>query len=801
MSIKKFFIAFLLFFSVFVYAENTWTVKEIQFKGLRNFSQNEALKNIVFSIRSQISQNDIKNSIKSLFKTGKFKDIKVSFSEKSIVFNVIERPIISNIIISGNHIANTSILEQCLKKLNIEKGSPFNEFFINIFMKTIEDFYNDLGRYQPNIKILKFFSKKNTIDLKILINEGLPMKINSIKIFGVKDFSEEKIVSLFKLKDYHSCWNFVDKCIYSPKELNSDLEYVKDFYLSRGYFYFDLNTKKVNFFQDKNEVNIAINISEGERYRIANFFINGDLFPYQELIKNFIKINRFEFYNKEKVNIIVNKITRFLSENGYINAKVIVDPEINHRKKTIVLNFNIDMKQRFFVKKINFIGNETTEDQVLRREIKQIEGEYFNKKLVELGKKSLEKTKYFSNVQIITKIHSYESNQVDITYKVTEQPTGSINFGLGYGVDSGTSFNISFSQENIFGSGNSLKASIIKNDNQKYTDVSMSYPYLFYSSTDLNARFFYNDLKYNFNSLSNLIKKTYGFESNLGFLMNDSNKVNFGFGYTHNGINNQEKKIDALPLIKNPLDTIIFLKNSVVDDFTINYSWMYDSLEYIYFPVSGNRIYISGKNTIPGSDNNFYKITLDGEQYISLNKEKNFIFSSHFYMGIGNSFNKEKLPFYENFYASSANNIRGFRMNTIGPKTIYNSTNLEECIGYENNNVCESIDSIGGNLTLVSNLELIIPLPFINDKYSQFLRTSLFLDAGNIWDTQSNNIKNISAFSFLKHNILNDIYSSVGLSLQWFSPIGPLVFSYAIPVQKNKNYQLEQFQFNIGKNW
>lgn len=801
MSIKKFFIAFLIFFSIEVYAKNIWIVKDIQFQGLKNSSQTEALKNIIFSIGSHISEDDVKNSIKSLFKTGRYKDIKVIYSGQTIIFNVQEKPIISNIVFSGNSIIKTSLLNTYLMKLNMIKGAPFNPFSANVFIKTIQDIYYNLGRHQSNIKILKMFSENNTVDLKIIIDEGQSIKVNNIKIFGNKDISEDRIISLFKLKNHHYWWNFLDKNFYSPKQLSQDLENLNDFYLNQGYFYFNVDAKKLDFSQDKKHVNITINISEGKKYKISKFFINGNLFPYEKIISDFVKINHYELYNKEKINFIVSKITRFLSEHGYINSKIMVDPKINHDNKTMVLNFNIDMNKRYFVKRINFIGNELTRDTVLRREIKQIEGEYFNIKLVELGKKLLEKTKYFSSVKVIKNIDSEESNQVDITYQVQEQPTGSINFGLGYGVDSGISFNTSFSQANIFGSGNALKATAVKNDNQKYIDLSMNYPHIISNDVDLNTRFFYDDFKYNFNSISNLIKNTYGFESNIGFLINNTNKVNFGVGYTHNGMSNKHKIVSTSTLTEKSLDKK-FLKNSLVDDFTINYSWMYDNIEYLYFPISGNKTYISGKNTVPGSDNNFYKIILDSEEYIPLDQEKKFIFLTHINMGIGNSFTKgTKLPFYENFNLSSMNNVRGFRANTIGPKTVYNSNDLEKCIGFKNKNICESFDSIGGNTTFITNLELITPLPFLESQYSQFLRTSLFFDAGNIWDTQSNSGENINLLKFLDSGILNDIYSSFGVSLQWFSPIGPLVFSYSFPIQKNEHYQLEPFQFHVGKNW
>ncbi|QCI23785.1 outer membrane protein assembly factor BamA [Buchnera aphidicola (Macrosiphoniella sanborni)] len=800
MLIKKFFITFLIFFSISSYAKTIDIINNIQFKGLKNVSQNEALKSIILNKENKISKYDIKKSIDSLLKTGKFEDIKAVYSKKNVVFYVREKPVISNITISGNTIIKNSILNSYLQKLNIKQGSVLNEFFINIFTKTIEDFYYNLGRFKSDIQVLKNLSEDNTVDLKIIINEGIITQINNIKILGITDFSKEKIFSLFESKDHPVWWNFLDPCIYSPNKLNQDLKNLHDFYLNHGYFYFHITDKTINFIQDKNQVDIIINISEGKKYRISKFFINGNVFPYQVLMKQLININSDEVYNREKIHNIIYNIKRFLSEHGYINSTIEVNPIVNHKTQTIVLDFNININKRFFVHRINFIGNTITQDKVLRREIKQIEGKYVNTSLIELGKKSLQNTKYFSYVEAIKKICSHYPNQVDIFYRVKEKPTGSINFGFGYGMDSGMSFNTSLSKNNIFGSGNSFKANIIKNNNQKYADISITYPYFMSNIKDVNSRFFYNDLKYNFDNVDNLIKKTYGLENSLGILINNFNKINIGFGYTHNGIKNEEKIIDVSNIKEKTVD-FSSLKKNTVNDFTLNYSWIHSTLEYFYFPVSGNQMHISGKNTIPGSDNDFYKFVLDNAYYLPIDKKKDFIFLSHIHAGIGNIFNKEKFPFYENFYANSENNIRGFRLNTIGPKKSYNISDSQKCLGNLKNNICESINSIGGNLTFTSNLEVITPIPFIDDNYSKLFRTSLFFDIGNIWDTSLYNYKEKHIFSFLEHNILNNIYSSVGFSLQWFSPIGPLVFSYSFPMQKDKNYQLEPFQFNFGKNW
>ncbi|WP_044035053.1 outer membrane protein assembly factor BamA [Buchnera aphidicola] len=799
MFIKKFFITFLVLFSISSHAKNIGVINNIQFKGLQHVSQTEVSKSIMWDIGKVISEYDIQKSIKSLFATEKFKDIKVVYSKKNIIFYVKEKPIISNVIVTGNNIIKSSILNSYLKKLNIQKGSMFDPIFINIFVKTIEDFYYDLGRFQSNIQIFKQLSQDNTVNLKILFNEGVTKKINSIKIVGAKHFSQEKIISLFKSKNYSIWCNFFKTCFYSPKQLNQDVQMLNNFYFNHGYVSFHINDKKINFIKDKNQVDITINISEGEKYRISKIFINGNFSPYQGFIKKLIKIHANELYNQEKINSIIDDITKLLSENGYIDAFVRVTPKINHQTKTIVLNFLINIKKRFFVHRIHFIGNKITQDKVLRREIKQMEGKYINTNLIELGKKSLQKTKYFKNIEIIKKIHSLGSNQIDIFYKVQEQPTGSINFGLGYGMDNGISFNTSLSQDNLFGSGNSFKASIIKNNNQKYADISIIYPYFISNIKDLNTRFFYNDFKYNFNNFSYLVKKTYGLESSLGIMINNFNNINIGLGYTHNEINNQEKTIDTYNIKSQSIDSN-FLKDKIVNNFTLNYSWIHSALEYFYFPISGNQIYMSGKNTIPGSDNNFYKFILDSKHYFQLNMNKDFIFFSHVHFGIGNILNKEKLPFYENFYANSENNIRGFRINTIGPKKIHNIANLKNCIGHINNNKCESIDSIGGNATFTTNLEIITPIPFIDHQYSNYFRTSLFLDVGNIWDISLYNDKKIDMFS-LENNILNNIHSSIGASLQWLSPIGPLFFSYSIPMQQDNNYELEPFQFHFGRNW
>ncbi|CAL4321658.1 Outer membrane protein assembly factor BamA [Buchnera aphidicola (Protaphis terricola)] len=811
MLIKKFFIIFLMFFSINIYSKSLWTVKNIEFKGLKNCTKQEVLGNILFNIGDKISKNDIQKSIRLLFKTGKFSDIQVFFStNNSIIFKIKEQPLIFHIDVFGNHIIPKKNFNEYLKKLGMEIGKQYNPYLKYIFIQNIKKLHYHFGRYQSSIRLLTNFSSNNRVNIKILINEGNLLKINHIKIIGNKSFSREKIISLFKLKDYASWWNIFEKRIYYADELERDINNLHNFYLNHGFYYFSIDKKIVNFLKNKNKVNIILKISEGNQYKISNFFINGNFLKYYTQIKNLISISSNEIYNKEKIQLIIQRIKYFLSERGYINTQIEINPEINFIKKTIILNFNININQRYFINQIYFKGNKLTKDIVLRREIKQSEGEWCNLKLLDLSKEALEKIKYIYDIKMIKEFLHDKDNAVNIIYELKERNTGSLNFGLGYGKESGISFNTSISKDNLFGLGNFFKVSAIKNDNQKYIDFQMTYPYFFDNGTNLNSRLFYNNFIYHFNDMSNLIKKTFGFENDLSFLINNANRFNVGVGYTHNSLINQDStsnnsliKINKKNLTSNSKEILDdqFLTNSLMNDITLNYSFLHDTLKSLYFPISGNQTYLIGKNTIPGSDNNFYKFLLDTEQYIPLDTEKEFIFSAHFKAGFGDSFNKSKLPFYESFHLNNSNYIRGFGVNTIGPKKKYAINKIQECFGYKKNNFCESIESIGGNAILVANLELIIPIPFIKKDYTQFLRPSFFLDFGNIWDTKLIQEKNQSDIKFIDFNQLKNFHSSVGFALQWFSPIGPLVFSYAHPIQKNENDQIEKFQFSIGKNW
>ena len=822
MALKK-----LLFGAVFLgagagaQASETFVVEDIQVQGLQRVALGAALTYIPVQVGDEVDSALIAQTIRELYASAHFDDIEVLRDDGTLIFRVMERPTISDIVFDGNSDLDDDQLSDSLRNSGITVGEQLDRTMISEIEGGLEEFYQSVGKYNANVSVTVINLPRNRVELRFNFVEGDAAEVKQINIIGNHSFSREELLSVFELRDELPWWNFLGRRQYQQQQLGGDIESLESFYRDRGYARFMLESVQVSMTPEKDGIYITLNVNEGEQYEVNDVNVIGDLRGHEGFINSVAESAVGRRYNASYVTGIEEAIKGYLGRFGYAYPEVRTVPDINDDDLVVDLNVVVQLGNRAYVRRISFEGNTTTKDEVLRREMRQMEGAWLNQQQVESSVVRLERLGYFATVDVDTVRVPGEEDQVDIVYTVEEQPSGSIQAGIGYGGFSGLSLNAGISQENFFGTGN--QAAINLNTNRFQRDAQLTYRNNYFTDdgVSLGGNLFYRDFDGSRANLAQYNQTSYGISSNIGFPINEVQRINFGAGFTNTGIS-QFQQIDQITNFlrryadpQNPESSVNF------KTYDLSVGWQRVTLNRGVFPTAGTENQVTVKFTTPNSDVEYFKVNYRFRYYLPFDDDHNFVFLTRLNMGYGNGYGStggvdNRLPFWENFYGGGQESLRGFETNRVGPRGIYRQPTFVQGPPDVNGNPTQialgpeydtyqilPYRGVGGNAMVNASLELIVPTPFAGEEASRAVRTSVFVDVGSVWDTEFNyesyqNLRNVGQQELWDYSDPGNYQASYGVSVQWLSPMGALTFSLGFPIRSLDPEVEERFTFNLG---
>ncbi|QLB14575.1 outer membrane protein assembly factor BamA [Mannheimia granulomatis] len=772
-----------------------FVVKDIRVEGVQPTTSAAIISSIPVRVGQTATDTDVSNVVRHLFNQQRFADVRASREGNTLVIKVAEKPIIGKLDIEGNKAVPKDALEQNLKANLINQGEIFDAAKLEAFKQSLLDYYRSAGRYEAKIDTVVTNNNEGGVNVKLVIDEGEVAKAKTIKFEGNQAFSESELLDHLSIQPDVSWWNIFESSKFEQTAHQKDLETLRDFYLNRGYAKFALQDTDVQFNDNKTEVYLTYKLNEGSPYHVSEMRIVGNTANMDSEMNKLLKdFKPGQLFRKSDLTHIEEEIKQILGDAGYGSAKVDIYPQFNDAENSVKISFVVDAGRRIYVRKIRFEGNDVTADSTLRREMRQQEGAWLSTNKVSLGKARLERTGFYESVEMSMPNVENTTDQVDVVYKIKERNTGSINFGIGYGTESGISYQAGIKQENFLGMGSTISLNGTRNDYGTSVNLGYTEPYFTKDGVSLGGNIFYEDYDNSKNeNVASYKRQTYGINGTLGFPVNENNSYYLGLGYTHDKIKNasreytREKYVKSMNFEIDPNTN--YYKKIKADDFDFSLGWNYNNLNRGYFPTEGSIASINGKITIPGSDNKYYRVSADFRNYFPLNREHKWVISSKAGIAYTNGFGGKEVPFYQLYSAGGIGTLRGFAYGAIGPQAIYYKDG-----SFSNRNG----DVIGGNALATASLELITPTPFVSEKYQHHVRTSLFVDAASAWNTKW---KKDEYPMLPNYGDFKRVRASAGIAFQWMSPIGPLSFSYAKPIRKYEGDEIEQFQFNIGSSF
>jgi outer membrane protein insertion porin family len=763
-------------FSLPAIAFEPFAVKDIRVEGIQRTEAGTVFGYLPVKVGETLTDEKAAASIKALFATGFFKDVRIEVDGNVMVIVVQERPAIAQIDFVGLKEFEKDVIVKALKEVGIADGRIFDRALLDKAEQELKRQYLTRGKYGVEITTTVTPLERNRVGINFNIEEGSFAKIRQINIVGAKDFSESDLVSQFQLTTPGWITWYTKNDQYSKQKLSADIEKLKSFYMNRGYLEFAVESTQVSISPDKQDVFITVNINEGARYQVSSVKLAGEFTISEEELRELVLVKPGDVFSREKLNESNKAISERLGKEGYAFANVNAAPEVDKEKRQVAFTIFVDPGKRVYVRRINISGNTKTRDEVIRRELRQMEGGWYDSERIAAGKKRLDRLGYFAEVTTETPAVQGTADQLDVNLAVVEKPTGSLQLGVGLSSTEGVVLSGSISQANFLGSGNNVSIGVNTGKINTLYNFSYTNPYFTVDGISQGFDVYYRKVDTTQSSTTTVTpykSGSIGGAVRLGFPIGEKQSLSFGLGI-------DQTEITAFRLSSSP-QTIKFVEETggaqpdttqpTATNITIpvTANWISDGKDSYLFPTTGWYQRASLEVAIPGGDLTFYKASYQLQRYFAVSRSFTLMLNSE--VGYANSYGSTaSLPFYKNFYAGGVNTVRGFKAGSLGPQDIYGNT-------------------IGGNERFIGQAELLWGIPGMEKN----IRVGYFFDIGQVWASGGS--------SAGVPGIDDSLRYSTGLSFAWISPVGPLKFSYGYPINKQNGDKTESFQFQLGTNF
>lgn len=754
------------------YAEEPFVVKDIRVEGVQRTEAGTVFSYLPVKVGDVMTEEKTAAAIKALYATGFFKDVRLEARDGVLIVFVEERPSIASIKLTGIKEFSEEDLKNGLKQTGLAEGRVLDRALLDKAEQELQRQYFNRGKYAVEIKSTLTPLERNRVAVQFDVVEGDSAKIRQISIVGNKMYTEKELLKQF-VSTTPGWWTWYTKNDqYSKARLAGDIENLRSFYLNRGHLEFNVESTQVSITPDKQDIYITVNLTEGPQYKVSEVKLAGQMLVPEAELQQLVTVTPGEVFVRDRLTESTKKIGDRLGNEGYAFANVNAVPELDKEKATVAFTLFVDPGRRVYVNRVNVAGNTRTRDEVVRRELRQMEAAYYDAEKINRSRERLNRLGYFSEVNIETPPVPGTTDQVDLNVSVTEKSTGNLMVGAGFSSSEGLVLSGSVSQSNVFGTGNRVTAQINSGSVNTVYSLSFTNPYYTIDGVSLGYDIYRRDV--DASSLDNVAEyetSTVGAGMRFGLPINERDFISFGLSYEQTAISvTPDDPADGVPPTR--YQTFVGPTGERDDDtLRTDVAWSRDTRNSYLFPTKGLFQRAAAEVGTPAGSLQYYKLSLQHQHFFPLSKSFTLMLNAE--LGIGDSLwdmTDEPLPFFKNFYVGGTSTVRGFKNGTLGPKDLNG-------------------DALGGDQKVVANAELFFPLPGLKD--DQSLRMSAFVDAGAAFGS-GDHLGRYETFA------ADDLRYSAGVALLWVSPLGPLKFSLAQPLVEKDGDRTEVFQFTLG---